>query len=99
MYCVRFLDRLRGKFGFLKKPRIRLRQGYGVTGYADATDGLWDGIRRGGRPTTRPAFGARPSDFVFAGKLRRVQLSVLSVRSVVKLRLGAVSFLQPDLFQ
>ena len=99
MYCVKCLDPLRGKFGFFEENRgIRLRQGYGVTGYADATDGLWDGIRPGGRPTTRPAFGARPSDFVFAGKLRRVQLSVLSVRSVVTL-FGFASFLQADLFQ
>ena len=48
MYCVKFLDPLRGKFGFLR-PRIRFRQpafecsygesrGYGVTGYADGTD-------------------------------------------------------------
>jgi hypothetical protein len=67
MYCVKFLDRLRGKFrNFLKKPRIRLRQGYGVTGYADATDGLWDGIRRRRTPYNYTCIGAPRFDFAQA---------------------------------
>lgn len=38
--------RLREKFGNrLKKPRIRLRQDYGVRGYADKTDDENDEIR------------------------------------------------------
>ena len=38
MYCVNFCDRLRESLDFLNQPRIRLRQGYGVTGDADFTD-------------------------------------------------------------
>jgi len=81
----------------LKKPRIRLRQGYGVTGYADVADG-------GAHPASLFAGRGRPGS-IDVHPRRRLEtacpqaVSIYEMRSSRQTKAGAVSFLQADFFQ
>jgi hypothetical protein len=69
-----------------KQPRIRLRQDYGVTGYADATEGFLASVRRGGRPTMGCSIRRR----VRQRRMPYPCVSVLFVQPVVNFILAQV---------
>jgi hypothetical protein len=81
-YCVKFLNPLRGKCGnFLGRPRIRLRLGYGVTGYPDVTDRCGvpvpatPKLSKGGSAALENMQAARPFDFA-QGRLCRYRITL-----------------------